>query len=337
MPIEFRCTGCDRLLRVEDDDAGKQAKCPECGQIAQIPGLSAPSLQSGSDAADRLADDSGNPFQSPATGAFGPDDATETLAAAARLVPTRVRLTDVLQRTWALYTSHLRLCLLFSLVLGGLFAAIAILVSAAILGLMMLDALGASVNAVVMVSIPIAVVAWFGLALGAVWIQCGQTIFMIHLARGQRATLGDLFAGGPYVLRAIGVNSITAAILLPLALLCAVPFVIMEAKTVGPLLVNTVMYVGSLFLILALYFVIDRNMSVFASLRSSVLYMRGNKLAAFLVHLIVGGGSILLLCATLGFASLFILPFFFLALAVFYTAATGQLPASADGAEPPSR
>lgn len=37
MAIEFRCTECDKLLRTPDDTAGKQAKCPECGAIMQIP------------------------------------------------------------------------------------------------------------------------------------------------------------------------------------------------------------------------------------------------------------------------------------------------------------
>jgi phage FluMu protein Com len=37
MPIEFRCTECNRLLRTADGTEGRQAKCPECGQILTIP------------------------------------------------------------------------------------------------------------------------------------------------------------------------------------------------------------------------------------------------------------------------------------------------------------
>jgi DNA-directed RNA polymerase subunit RPC12/RpoP len=37
MPIEFRCTQCDRLLRTQDDTAGKQARCPDCGAMMLIP------------------------------------------------------------------------------------------------------------------------------------------------------------------------------------------------------------------------------------------------------------------------------------------------------------
>ncbi len=40
MPIEFRCTECQKLLRTGDDTAGKQAKCPECGGLMTVPSVS---------------------------------------------------------------------------------------------------------------------------------------------------------------------------------------------------------------------------------------------------------------------------------------------------------
>ena len=41
MPVEFRCTQCNRLLRTQDETAGKKAKCPECGAILTIPAMGA--------------------------------------------------------------------------------------------------------------------------------------------------------------------------------------------------------------------------------------------------------------------------------------------------------
>jgi ribosomal protein S27E len=41
MAIEFRCTQCHKLLRIGDDAAGKQAKCPECGAILPVPAAGA--------------------------------------------------------------------------------------------------------------------------------------------------------------------------------------------------------------------------------------------------------------------------------------------------------
>ena len=42
MPIEFICPACQTKLRVGDEHAGKKAKCPHCGAIAQVPGSAAP-------------------------------------------------------------------------------------------------------------------------------------------------------------------------------------------------------------------------------------------------------------------------------------------------------
>ncbi len=39
MPIEFRCTQCNKLLRTPDNTAGKQAKCPECGALMTVPAI----------------------------------------------------------------------------------------------------------------------------------------------------------------------------------------------------------------------------------------------------------------------------------------------------------
>jgi phage FluMu protein Com len=58
MPIEFRCTQCNRLLRTKEEAAGKQAKCPECGAILDVPATSAPHEVTGAPPAE--------------TGAFAP-------------------------------------------------------------------------------------------------------------------------------------------------------------------------------------------------------------------------------------------------------------------------
>jgi uncharacterized RDD family membrane protein YckC/DNA-directed RNA polymerase subunit RPC12/RpoP len=37
MPIEFACTQCGKQLRTPDETAGRNAKCPQCGTVMQIP------------------------------------------------------------------------------------------------------------------------------------------------------------------------------------------------------------------------------------------------------------------------------------------------------------
>lgn len=76
MAIEFRCTQCDKLLRIGDDAAGRQAKCPECGAILPVPAATTPfqSPPSGGEPGSPFAaagpqwaapDDGKNPFQNP--------------------------------------------------------------------------------------------------------------------------------------------------------------------------------------------------------------------------------------------------------------------------------
>lgn len=38
MSIEVKCTGCGQMLRVQEENAGKQARCPKCQATFTIPG-----------------------------------------------------------------------------------------------------------------------------------------------------------------------------------------------------------------------------------------------------------------------------------------------------------
>jgi hypothetical protein len=69
MPIEFRCPACSKLLRTPDESAGKKAKCPDCGEICDVPvgmtppvgGSDFPPRDTGGFAAKPM-DDASNPF-----------------------------------------------------------------------------------------------------------------------------------------------------------------------------------------------------------------------------------------------------------------------------------
>jgi len=52
--IAFSCTHCDKSLRVNEELAGKQAKCPACGKPVTIPAAS-PDPALSADAAKRSA------------------------------------------------------------------------------------------------------------------------------------------------------------------------------------------------------------------------------------------------------------------------------------------
>lgn len=37
MPIEFRCSQCQQMLRTPDEAVGQEARCPQCGALTPIP------------------------------------------------------------------------------------------------------------------------------------------------------------------------------------------------------------------------------------------------------------------------------------------------------------
>jgi len=82
VPIEFRCTSCDALLRLPDNAASSQAKCPQCGTIVTVPSSSiydAPSPGSPGASTEE------NPFQAPsASGCAGDPFAMGTFELATR-------------------------------------------------------------------------------------------------------------------------------------------------------------------------------------------------------------------------------------------------------------
>lgn len=51
MPIEFICQSCNNQLRVPDEHAGKQAKCPSCKSVNSIPALTTSTPQAPTTAA----------------------------------------------------------------------------------------------------------------------------------------------------------------------------------------------------------------------------------------------------------------------------------------------
>jgi phage FluMu protein Com len=77
MPIEFRCTQCQRLLRTPDESVGHPARCPQCGLVQTVPAPSSPAsaapempVESPFEASPAV--DSGNPYQAPGAGTGGP-------------------------------------------------------------------------------------------------------------------------------------------------------------------------------------------------------------------------------------------------------------------------
>ena len=248
MPIEFRCSQCGKLLRTLDDTAGKQAKCPSCGSIQAIPmssqgvapasGAFAP-LPSGLPDSPFAAQPSApsspfgnappavetmNPYQSPAaqvplTFVEGPNGTTYR--------PTRIDIGNVLSQSWEVFKANYWNCVGVTI--------IGILINQAVqFGEQMAVGIVGQVAGNVAVTLTIHGLLLIGLIVFQIWIGIGQLIFLLKLARNGVGDYGAIFAGGPYLVRALLATLMVGLFTLPVTLVCAIPAVIVGVATKEP-------------------------------------------------------------------------------------------------------
>jgi hypothetical protein len=317
MPIEFRCTKCNKLLRTADDTAGKHAKCPECSEVLVIPaagmtppppaagGFPPPPPPSGPAGGSpfgaepqpqyQYEPDSGNPYQSPSP--FAPMQTP--LAPPGEIRPTIVDLGDVMSRTWELYKQEWGMCLVVILVVMGCNFGVGIVS-------------GIANNIIVAVTRDQGITAIFSMFTNlvsqvfSVWITIGQTRYFLKVARGQPAEIGEIFSGGPWLLPIIGAGILFGLMVFGGTLLLIVPGIILA-------LMFSQFY----------YLIIDRNLGVMDSLSKAKEITNGNKMTLFLMHLVCMGLSIAgLLAFCVGIFA--VIPYITLLQVMVYLSMTGQ-------------
>lgn len=337
MPIEFRCHQCGKLLRVGDETAGKQAKCPSCGIVQPIPAAApSPELPSPPPGAPV-----GNPFgavppmpaaapgaeQNPYQAPFSyPDHGHfETSGAGTHgdYRPTRIDIGDVLSRSWEIYKDQLWMCI------GVVVLGLVINYAAQIVGQIVLVAMQAA-------RLPFSLLMAANILLSLLqmvfqlWINIGQAVCLLKIARGQPGAINDLFQGGPYLLREILASLLFAVGLLAVLAVCAIPAVIVYFATNEPLygfvafgaIVVFPFYYLMLTFMQYFYLIIDHNLGAIDSLIGSREITSGNKLSIFAVQMI----AFLLYLAGVAaccVGAIFTLPFAFLSMTVTYLAMSG--------------
>jgi phage FluMu protein Com len=288
MPIEFRCTHCDRLLRTPDGTSGKEAKCPQCGGIVRIPDQgqtpSAPPPP-----APELSPhvDSGNPYQSPAatTMAAGPQGEVHR-----GFHPTRIDLADMLSRTWQIFKANLWPCV-------GAAAPVVLL------GMVQNGHIRLDDGAVVRVPPSIA----FALSIVQFWLLLGLLTYLLKVARGEPASFSDVFTGGPVLLPALGVGILLfVVVVIGFLLFCIPGFVVLT------------MFLPAILIL------IDQHVGVIDSLKMAKQATTGNKLTLFGMISMVGMGGLLFSLLTCLLGTFFAAPFIHLLFCVSYLAMTGQ-------------
>jgi phage FluMu protein Com len=334
MAIEFRCTKCNKLLRTADDTAGKHARCPECSEILAIPavGVSSPTPQPASGAGgfpppppsgpaggspfdagpqSPYQPDTGNPYQSPSP--FAPLPSMPMGSGEIR--PTIIDLGDVMGRAWTIFKDQWAMCLgalvvvgicnaVFGFMTGRLlpFLNPAFVIPKNIPPQQLFDVM---IQQFPRIYVSGAIKGYVDLLFTA-WTLTGLGIVYLKIARGQQASIGDVFTGGKYYVNML-LTMIVFNILVQIGLLfLIIPGIIL-----------------SLMFHQYFYLIIDRNMGIGDSLSMSKEITTGNKMTLFLIGLACAGiGIVAAIPCGLG---LFVAaPYFGLMNAVIYLRMTGQ-------------
>lgn len=359
MPIEFRCPACGKLLRTPEDAAGRQARCPHCGGVCDVPrGDSAGGFgwQGNPQPSPLPSDGGGNPFSAPVPHGAPPDASAaefnpyqspavhdETVSAgydgdAGGLRPTQMDLGDVFARAWETY--QLRM----GITIGGvlLYFVVYMGVNFAQSGVSVAARMSLPPTEAVLVDFGSQIVLW----LVELWLGLGLFLFVLRIARGDEPSLADLFAGGRYFLPTLAATLLLGLAVAALFGVCLAPAGLMYAAKQDEDAALIAMLVGMAVavvpvVVVSLMFgqfqalIVDHEVGAIEALRLSKRITAGNKLYLFVLGLVVLAINLVGALACL-VGLIFTGPFTVLLTAVAYLAMTGQ-PTAADAYRRPVR
>lgn len=347
MPIQFSCTSCNKSLRVADTNAGKQAKCPQCGTVLMIPNAAAapaaaPIPQYVPPPAPMAAP---MPMAAPGYapyGAYGPLGnpyqpplVTRTTRSLSDIQPGELRVGPVWNRTWELFRDNVG-----TLVLGNVLVVLVILgLYAGIITMMYLSFGGIPMNGVAgpgaqaggpALGIFAAIMFFFGLF--CLWLQGGLLRFYLKCAQHGKTRLSELFCGAEHMI-GLFLSSVLATLLLSGLLLgsgaavSATYRALLDESPEGAaaagigaalfaLCINVWVTLGVSQVALI---TVDQRVGPLQSIGLSFRLLRGNRLRMFLILIV----SMLVYFAgalAFGVGILFSLPFMMLMLSVTYVA-----------------
>ncbi len=303
MPIEFLCNVCQQRLSVPDGSAGKQAKCPNCSTVLNVPDPASQAVP------DLDENDSPPPTRTPlakkrlsTTLVWGIRIRMRAPSSLPDTVPTgMIDAGFAFSSAWQIFKTNaalligayvIQMALNFGITFGSTFLQT---IAGNVLGdpqslFVLLMEIGTSLlNQVIQF-----------------WLTIGFIRITLATARNEPADLGMLFSGAAYLPRYIG-----AGILFGIATMVGFILLIIPGFYV---LLTYWSY---------MYFIVDRNCGVFESFRLAGTHAAGNRLNVLLLGLLSIVLSILGLMAC-GVGLLVTAPLVMMMFAVAYLMMTGQ-------------
>lgn len=242
--IEFHCIHCNKALKTSDDKAGRQAKCPGCGGLIEIPsGEGLPDVDSGVAESEGPNPDIGSPVS------FSQDRETPCPTCGEVLNASAIRChrcgkvfesirrssgrrsgrretrpfppEEVIADAWRIYTEKI------GLLIGSLIATCVLSGVATSVGWMpfvLAEILFNQDNRLgAMIAAAIGLVCILAAVVLTVYLQCGYHVVQLKVAREEPAESGDLFSGYRFIPRMF-LNSVVFGLMVGGGtILCLVP------------------------------------------------------------------------------------------------------------------
>lgn len=337
MPVEVKCPQCQSLLRIADENLGRKSRCPSCSHVftaaaSQSPEspFTAPLPESNPlGAMPGAQESSSNPYAP----IYSEAEPTPTRGP---IVPRAISMDEVISSSWSIFKKHWPMACVVVLIIAGVNFG-ANMLQNLLVGIVSVAVAEPAVSVIVQIVLG---VAFWGVQ---IWLQLGQTIVMLDIARGLPINVSKLFSAGPVL-----VNGLIATILVSLGaggialVLIGIPGGIGFAIAQAPEGAAVGAFVGALIAAapLAIYFlavsqfqplIVDRNLGAVDSIKKSIEITKGNRLSLFVLVLVlslIGFASVvlglLMLCvgifpAMIGFGA-----FSALVLAVTFLSMTSQ-------------
>lgn len=332
MTISFHCPACQFPLRVPNEVAGRNGKCPQCAALFVVPSVSTPRVEGGPrPQVNPFSDDPGvNPYDVGGVPArhypeLGPlQQFSSTLPVALQ----RADVSVILGLSFALWQRHLGLLVATSLITILISVTLQVIQYIVLTALVELPEFELGVayhltqDALQLTNFVITAFFWIG-----------QVQICLKLARNQPAEFVDLFLGGDRFLPVLGSWFLIAA---PLWVVdYAVLFVLSWGNAFGDADPGALLGYGALYYSLVIlftvlfwpvpYLIIDRKASVLASYPLALSVTDGNRwtslLLAFITVVILLVGYLACLVGLL-----FAMPLVFVVWSVSYLMMAGQIP-----------
>jgi phage FluMu protein Com len=238
LTIEFSCQHCGKALSTSDEKAGRKAKCPQCGEVIQVPALEG--AAAGTEAEDEDELEPAPPGERkmencPMCGESVPASAKkcefcgEELFADAprgRRGHQTIEAGEVISAGWKIFKAEMGMTIGGVIVAGLLNGAVQM--PGMILGFIggMAQSQGDMDTFQMMTILQYALMPFVYLA--SWYIQLGQSRLLLNIARGETAQIGDLFSGGKYFWRMAGASFLFTIMVSVGFVACIVPGILLS-------------------------------------------------------------------------------------------------------------